>query len=440
MARQNLTLERIKNAICPVDKKQFFLWDDTVKGLGLRVTKSAKVYIFQGRLSDQEGKLSTFRIKIGDSSSILLEDARKSARHTALLISQGIDPRQEKCRVAAREATEREERARRDITLQEIWPIYLEERRLSWSDNYYTLHERLIASGGQKRARSKNKTVPGPLASIASLPISAITTDTVKHWLNQEKVHRPTQTRIAFEALRTFLNWCEDDDRYRGLAIPDACSAKIKKDNLAKKIARNDCLEKGQLRAWFKSVRRYEGKIMSTYIQTLLLTGSRREELMSLKWSDIDLKWKRITLMGKGKIPRDIPLTPYVASLLCSLPRENQWVFSAKTGKTGRMQSPTKAFQKMMSRAEIEGLSLHGLRRSFSTLAEWIEAPAGIIAQIQGHQPSAIAEKHYKKRPLDLLRVWHDKIETWILEQADIEPQEIIVERIPFRLMQRSAK
>ena len=70
-------------------------------------------------------------------------------------------------------------------------------------------------------------------------------------------------------------------------------------------------------------------------------------------------------------------------------------------------------------------VSLHGLRRSFGTLAEWIEAPAGVVAQIQGHKPSAIAEKHYRRRPLDLLRMWHTRIEAWILEQAGIkQPKE----------------
>jgi hypothetical protein len=38
-----------------------------------------------------------------------------------------------------------------------------------------------------------------------------------------------------------------------------------------------------------------------------------------------------------------------------------------------------------------------------------------------GHKPSAIAEKHYRRRPLDLLRMWHERIEAWILEQAGIE-------------------
>lgn len=47
-----------------------------------------------------------------------------------------------------------------------------------------------------------------------------------------------------------------------------------------------------------------------------------------------------------------------------------------------------------------------------------LETPAGVVAQIQGHKPSVTAAKHYKVRPLELLRVHHEKIEAWILEQA----------------------
>jgi integrase len=70
--------------------------------------------------------------------------------------------------------------------------------------------------------------------------------------------------------------------------------------------------------------------------------------------------------------------------------------------------------------AGIEGLSLHGLRRSFKSLTEWLEIPAGVVAQIMGHKPSATAEKHYTVRPLDLLRIHHEKIEAWILEQGEV--------------------
>ena len=65
-------------------------------------------------------------------------------------------------------------------------------------------------------------------------------------------------------------------------------------------------------------------------------------------------------------------------------------------------------------------MTLHGLRRSFASLCEWIEMPAGIAAQIQGHAPQGVREQNYIRPPLDLLRMWHVKIEAWILEQAGV--------------------
>ena len=71
--------------------------------------------------------------------------------------------------------------------------------------------------------------------------------------------------------------------------------------------------------------------------------------------------------------------------------------------------------------AGLPHVTLHGLRRSFGTLCEWVEMPSGIAAQIMGHKSPALAEKHYRRRPLDLLRMWHDKAEAWMLEQAEIK-------------------
>jgi len=43
-----------------------------------------------------------------------------------------------------------------------------------------------------------------------------------------------------------------------------------------------------------------------------------------------------------------------------------------------------------------------------------------VVAQIQGHKPSATAEKHYKVRPLELLATHHERIEAWVLQQAGV--------------------
>jgi integrase len=88
---------------------------------------------------------------------------------------------------------------------------------------------------------------------------------------------------------------------------------------------------------------------------------------------------------------------------------------------TAPISSPNHALASANAVAGIDGLTLHGLRRSFKSLTEWLEIPAGVVAQIMGHKPSATAEKHYTIRPLDLLRLHHEKIEAWILQQAGID-------------------
>jgi integrase len=118
---------------------------------------------------------------------------------------------------------------------------------------------------------------------------------------------------------------------------------------------------------------------------------------------------------------RVIPLTQYFLSLLVALPRRNQWVFSSPTAADGKLAEPRIAHTKALAAAGLPHVSLHGLRRSFGTLCEWVEMPSGISAQIMGHKPSALAEKHYRRRPIDLLRKWHDLIEKWVLEQAQVE-------------------
>ena len=166
----------------------------------------------------------------------------------------------------------------------------------------------------------------------------------------------------------------------------------------------------------------------------------------------MNTKWKGISINDKVEGAREIPLTPYVESLITALPRRNQYVFASaralqmdaknkarrerksaakgklapigdvlETSETGYITEPNNPHTRACRAAGLEGLTLHGLRRSFKSLTEWLEVPVGVVAQIQGHKPSATAEKHYTVRPLELLALHHNRIEAWILEQAGVK-------------------
>ncbi len=251
-------------------------------------------------------------------------------------------------------------------------------------------------------------------------------------------------TAQAYRLLRAFIRWAADIPDYKGIIPDDAYNARAVRAQVPASHAKEgDCLQREQLSAWFSAIRARSNPVIAAYLQALLLTGARREELAALRWDDVDFKWNRLTIRdkvkGKGltakqreqnKGNREIPLTPYVASLLSALRRENEWVFSSELAKDGRLVEPRIAHNAALKAAGLPHVTLHGLRRSFGTLAEWVEIPTGVVAQIQGHKPSAVAEKHYRRRPLDPLRLWHEKLEVWILGQAGIPAPAVEAENL----------
>lgn len=424
--RTRLTLDRIRKLTPPAGAQAVYVFDEDPKQLCVRVTPAgAKSFVFAGKLVK-----TPMRITIGDVKVWNLDDARSEARRLQALIDQGIDPRQEKADKLAAIEAKREESRRVDALALEVWTAYVEARRPKWSAPHLADHQNVSKEGGEPRTRGRRKgesdvTLPGALRPLLLLPLARIDADRVRVWLEEEATRRPTHARLAFGLLRAFLNWCADRPEYRDQIHADACTPRAARESLPKKAAKDDCLQREQLATWFEQVRQIRNPVISAYLQALLLTGPRREELSGLRWEDVDFQWKSLTIKDKVEGQRTIPLTPYVAALLASLPRRNEWVFSSPTAADGRLQEPRIAHNKALTAAGLPALSLHGLRRSFGTLSEWVECPVGVVAQIQGHKPSATAEKHYRRRPLDLLRVWHVKIEGWILEQAGIaQPSE----------------
>lgn len=427
--RIRLTLDRIRKLTPPAGSQAVYVFDDDPKQLCVRVTPAgAKSFVFAGKLNK-----APLRVTIGDVKVWSLDDARTEARRLQGLIDQGTDPRQEKAdkraaieaKKAAAEA-EQEEQRRQAVTLGEAWTAYVAARSHKWGDSHKRDHEKAIQPGGERITRGRKKgqgeySLPGMVHSLLLEPLKDLTPERITAWMQENNARGATEAAKNFRLLRAFLNWCAERPDYAGIVRPNACRTSEVKDHVKAVKAKGDSLQREQLALWFEHVRQLGNPVHAAYLQTALLTGARREELTGLQWADVDFQWKSLTIRDKVEGQRIIPLTPYVAALLSSLPRRNEWVFSSPSAESGRLQEPLKPHKNAMEAAGLPPFTLHDLRRSFGTLAEWCEVPVGVVAQIQGHKPSALAEKHYRRRPLDLLRMWHVKIEAWMLEQAGIE-------------------
>ena len=420
MAKLNFTADRVRNFECAPGKQQTIYWDAKIPGLGMRVTAGgARSYIFETRLG---GK--TLRITIGDPRVWTLGKAQEEATRLKVQTDQGLDPRQlKKEQRASQEAAKAaaEAAALRDsITLLDVWNLYVAERSSHWSSHHVAAHRKMIQVGGEARKRSPKLTQAGPLAVLSSVRLVDLSTQRIEAWAKAEALARPSSGRLAIRLLKACLNWCAAHPSYSAIVTTNAAKSAKVRETLGKPRVKNDLLQREQLGVWFDAVRRIGNPVIAAYLQTLLLTGARREEIAKLRWVDVDFRWQRLLLNDKIEESREVPLTPYVASLLGALPRRNEWVFSSPAAASGRLAEPRIAHNQAVAAAGLPPLTLHGLRRSFATLSEWVEMPAGIAAQIQGHAPQGVREQNYVRRPLDLLRKWHCQIESWILDEANV--------------------
>lgn len=447
MAKIKLTPDRVREFTCPPGKDQAFLWDEQTEGLGLRATTRGKKYVFEAKLRDTStGKRISIRIPIGSPRTWDLDKARKHARALRQDVDQGRDPRITIAEATAADVAKRERQQAEQAAAIDAWDAYVTAKGDKWSAKYRAVHEQMSRVGGDPITRGRRKGVgdtkkPGVLRPLLDMPLNQITRDRVRELIDEVAATRPPTAKLALAILGAFLGWAGDNEAYCDQVQDDAC-ARVGK-GLPPGKAKEDCLQRDQLKLWFEHVRKLPNVTHGAYLQTLLLSGARREEIAGLRWTDVDFQWKSMTIRDKVEGQRTVPLTPYVTELLLALQLANntkpeekilkrmeargkpwkpsEWVFSSPTAASGRLQEPRIAHNKALAAAGLPELSIHGLRRSFGTLAEWVECPAGISAQIMGHKPSALAEKHYRRRPLDLLRMWHTKIEGWILEQAGIE-------------------
>lgn len=459
-AAHDLTPGLLDRAACPPGRPFVLLRDADKKGLRLRITRAGKHWQFETRLKG--GRL--FTRALGEWPTVSIAEARNEAHRLRGFTDKGADPREleraqaeaeaaaaaEKAAQAAAAAAEQTAAA---LTVGEAWARYIAERRPHWGERTYADHLKSAQEGGKDRKRLPGvKTKPGPLAPLMALRLVDLDAAAVEAWAKREAPARPARVRLALRLLKAFLRWAAAEPDLKGRADPTAASAKKAREAAGKAKVRNDYLQREQLAAWFTHVRAIPNPVISAYLQCLLLTGARREELAALRWEEVNTQWRGLDLKDKIEERRAVPLTPYVAHLLAGLPRRNGWVFSsaqALAGDTknaarraryharkgtkapegdvsigsasGRLVDPSIAHRRACAAAGLGGLTLHGLRRSFASLCEWLDIPGGISAQIQGHAPQGVREQNYIRRPLDLLRVHHEKIETWILKEAGVD-------------------
>jgi integrase len=139
---------------------------------------------------------------------------------------------------------------------------------------------------------------------------------------------------------------------------------------------------------------------MADIIRLIMLTGARRNEIVELRWSEVDLDRSRLVLppvrtkMGGLNRSRIIALSdPARLIIEKRTPGRGTWVFMSE-----RVDKPlvgvNRAWEKVRAIIGLPDVRLHDLRHSFATFAVEGGASLYVVGKSLGHRKSASTERY----------------------------------------------
>lgn len=344
-------IERLK----PPAKGSIDFKDRVVPNLRLQVRASGyKVWVLSSRFPGTPGGNPTRRA-LGQYGALTIDGAREKARTWIALIGKGIDP-------AVHEA---QERAENKLKQSESFGVVAEEflKRYAPTISHQKECEDIIRKDFVSRWRDR--------------PFASLTPHEARDAILAVAERGKYQARSAHAHLRRMLSWA----RGNGYSLPQSPLDGLSIDDLVgKKEARSRTLSDAEIRQVWRSTYGM-GYPRGPFIQLLLLTGQRRDEVAGVRWREINLDQKLWTIPAdrmKGGRAHEVPLSDAAVVLLEGLPRWKSSDFVLSPSGKNPLTSHTKtkaSLDKFVADVRafdgveepMERWTFHDLRRTMRT-------------------------------------------------------------------------
>ena len=369
-------------------KNQELFWDTELAGFGLRVTRASKTYIVEKRVNRR-----TVRARIGRHNQIPTDRARKMAQKLIYEMTDGKD-------VNARKKAIQGE----SITLQQAYDEFLEKRDLKERTIWDYQRAMDISFKTWKRKR-----------------IIDVTREMVsRHYTKLGDQIGKAQANQSMRFLRSLINFAagqyENGDG-KPLIKDNPVSIITQTKTWYRVERRQTIIKNHDLASWFESVDSLNGDLVKDYLKVLLFTGLRRQEAMKLRWDQVDLKAKTLTIIDtKNRNPLTLPLGPFILKLLKarkSNATDSPFVFPG-IGKTGHLVESKHQTAQVSKESGVK-FCLHDLRRVFINTAESLDISSYAVKQLVNHSIGGDVTAGYMVSDPERLRKPMERIETHLL-------------------------
>lgn len=362
----------------PPKSGQYVIFDDLVKGFGLRLsqggTRSWVLVISRGTKKK--------KVTIGRYPDMSLSEARE----------------------AARELLARDQLAK-SVSVQVQAPEYSDAVA-----HFLETYCRRQQSPGW--AKEVERHLTNHFAGLAGRTLDEIQARDIAAIIDT-MMDRPGEANHAFSAIRRFFNWAVE----RGHITVSPCN-QLKLP--ARQGTRDRVLSDDEIRIIWNAATEYP---FGAIVRLLLLVGQRRGETTALKWEYIDFDRSTIFLpraITKNNRDHTIPFGEMAAAHLQSIPRTCEYLFPAR-GYTDRSYCGwSKGKVALNKLCQVPQWGLHDIRRTVATNLAGLNTPPHVVEKLLNHASgtiSGVAAIYNRFQYLDEMR---DALTEWEAKLASI--------------------
>lgn len=357
--------------------RDVIVWDTDLTGFGLKVMPNGtRSFFLFYRTKDHKQR----KPKIGTYPGLKPERARQIAQDWLAEVSAGGDP----------SATRQAQRASLgDGTLKELF-------------NSYKAHKK--AEGRRSIGEIERIFDHDILPEFGKRKPEEISTHEVSKLLDKIATRSPSMAWAVRRQLSAFYAWAIP-------RLPPGAMNPVTNASRPPKVkSRERVLSDDELKALWKVVDN-EREPWRTALKLMVLTGQRREEVLSADWKEFDLKKKVWTVpadRAKNGKAHVVPLSPAVVKLLAALTTHTGRLFPKGTGLVSR--AATRIREAM---GDVPEWRWHDLRRTMATglqrLDVRLEVTEAILNHVSGSRAGIVGvyQRHdWAEEKRDALNKW----------------------------------
>ncbi|HUX78549.1 MAG TPA: site-specific integrase [Alphaproteobacteria bacterium] len=345
--------------------KDLILWDSEISGFMCKVTPAGKKsYFLYYRTHDKRQR----RPKIGDHGVMTCEQARSMAQRWLLEVSQGKDPSSDK------------QELRSMPTVKELADQYMREHA-----------PRKKASSRKEDKRLWEQYI---LPTLGSLKVSSVDRSDIAK-LHHALQHLSTTSNRVLSLLSKALNLAELWG-YRPNHSNPCLHIKKYSEQKRERFLNQDEISRLMTALEEEEEEKENNNPWAVHaIRLLLITGCRLNEILTLKWEEVDLENQCLRLQDSKTGKKLVYLSSPAIELLKAIPQEIGNPFVICGGKEGaHLVNLQKPWRRVRAKAGLEDVRLHDLRHTFASIAASNGLSLPIIGALLGHKQTQTTARY----------------------------------------------